>query len=101
MVITLLIHHNYVEGVSITRGGPREHVWTYAAGYCEYGSSYGGDCPCNTFNSYSTPSFVGNDYYCEAPDNRYDFSDTLWDGQDCNYNEQSCCTNPQLPYFIK
>ena len=27
--------------------------------------------------------------------------DPLWDGEDCVDNEAPCCTNPNMPYFVK
>ena len=43
------IDENYVEGVSITHGQPRSHIWTLAAGVTEgtYRSGPGPDCPCS------------------------------------------------------
>ena len=38
----------YVDGISITRGNPRQHIWTYAFGSCR-----------------SPPSFVGTHYNCQ------------------------------------
>lgn len=53
----------YVDGVSITHGSPREHVWTYAAA----GSS-NHRCPQNTDDeSYRQPSFVDSNYLCVRP----------------------------------
>ena len=49
----------YVDGISITLGSPRKHVWTYAAGLSDdydYKATIPGPSP---------PAFVGNDYYCE------------------------------------
>ena len=95
----------YVDGVSITRGSPREHVWTFGNGHLETGT--GSDsCPCNIGSSVSTPSYVGDSYYCESgtsSDRRYTFypNDPLWDGEGCNSNESTCCTNPNLPYFVR
>ena len=37
------IDNVYVDGISITHGSPREHIWTYAAGITE---TYAGVCPC-------------------------------------------------------
>ena len=53
------------------------------------------------------PDFVGNDYYCEAGNAVNDYqnilhvSDTLWDGQQCNGIESTCCTTPNMPWFLK
>ena len=27
--------------------------------------------------------------------------DPLWDGQNCNGPESTCCTNPNIPWFLK
>ena len=55
----------YVEGVSITHGSPRQHVWTLINGKSESGTS-SDYCPCNTGSTASVPSFVRNDYFCES-----------------------------------
>uniref|UniRef100_A0A1X7UBV3 Fibrinogen C-terminal domain-containing protein n=1 Tax=Amphimedon queenslandica TaxID=400682 RepID=A0A1X7UBV3_AMPQE len=55
----------YVDGVSITRGSPRQHVWTLMAGSSE-ASSASNSCPCNTGSSVSLQSFIGNNYFCES-----------------------------------
>ena len=101
------IDSDYVDGVSITYGSnPRQHIWTYAGGLSEsHLERY--DCPCNNGNAVSSPSFVGNDYYCESGLIRYPWSyilyadDPLWDGQNCNGPESTCCTNPNMPWFLK
>ena len=98
----------YVEGVSITYGSnPRQHIWTYAGGLTETHLDSNG-CPCNSGSSASPPpSFVGNDYYCESGLNAAPWSsilyadDLLWDGQNCNGPESTCCTNPNMPWFLK
>ena len=61
----------YVYGVSITHGAtPRNHIWTYAAGLSEGGSSgQSSNCPCSNPSHHSNvypPSFVGDNYYCES-----------------------------------
>ena len=102
--------NTYVDGVTITYGSnSRKHIWTFACGIGETDPSGYLVCPCNN-GSYSTasPSFVGNDNYCESgvpagqifQDVLY-ASDPLWDGQQCNGNEGPCCTNPKMPWFIK
>ena len=101
------INSIYVDGVSITYGSnPRQHIWTYAAGATEI-RLYPTGCPCNS-GSYASPppSFVGNDYYCES--GTYSSwshilypGDPLWDGQNCNGPESTCCTNPNMPWFLK
>ena len=42
------IDNVYVEGISVTLGSPRKHVWTYASGLSDDGNSNNGNsnCPC-------------------------------------------------------
>ena len=89
----------YVDGVSITRGDPRQHIWTYAAGHHSRISEFG--CPCIINGTESVPPFVGNDYYCEELTEHGTFSDALWDGADCESYEGTCCQQPHMPWFIK
>ena len=98
---------NYVDGVSITYGSPPNHLWTYAAGHSEdENDNQIFNCPCNSNIMSSSPSFVGNDYYCEAGGN-ISFSslwitdDPLWDGELCRGNEVPCCNGTSLPWFMK
>ena len=100
------INSFYVDGVSITRGSPRQHVWTLMAGYSEASSSISGSCPCNTGSSVSVQSFIGDNYYCESGnhDAIYWFpvlytSDPLWDGQGCGSLESPCCNVTGIPWF--
>ena len=103
---TLNYHSNinsyYVDGVSITRGSPRQHVWTLMAGLNQVSSS---SCPCNTGSTLSVQSFIGNNYFCESG-NPYTHwsstlytSDPLWDGYGCSSYESPCCNVPGIPWF--
>ena len=101
------IDNMYVDGVSITHGAsPRKHIWTYAAGIYENEITDRASCPCT--GSRESPRFVGSDYYCESGLNRPPWwpsalhsNDPLWDGQDCNGLEGTCCDPPNLPWFCK
>ena len=102
----------YVDGVSVTYGMPRMHIWTYAAGITEGQSTYDhrSDCPCSLNDSLSSfreypPDFVGTNYYCESgninPTGFYNYipghlyaEDPVWDGQHC---EGTCCSNGKSP----
>ena len=96
----------FVDGIVLTHGSPRQHIWTFAAGYTQYyiGSS---GCPCNGDSySYSLPPYVGNDYFCESghryntsPPQNYLTNDPLWDGAGCVSG--SCCTFNSPPWFCK
>ena len=97
----------FVDGIVLTHGSPRTHIWTFAAGPTQYQTDRNG-CPCNS-DSYSgsIPPYVGNDYYCDsgnhyntypAPPN-YFTNDPLWDGAGCVSG--SCCTFNSPPWFCK
>ena len=87
---------------------PRKHIWTYAGGHGEQGTS-SSHCPCNNGSQYMnyTIPFVSNDYYCESgrgvDENGHILysNDPLWDGQDCHGPEATCCTSPKMPWFVK
>ena len=58
------INQPYVDGISITHGSPREHIWSYAAS-AEFGDSNTRQyCPCAVNSSRMPPPFVGNDSHC-------------------------------------
>ena len=96
----------YVDGISITLGSPRKHVWTYAAGLSDDYDYKAYNCPCATIPGPSPPAFVGNDYYCESGDvGTYDvapyyLSDPLWDGSGCG-NGNGCCARIGMPWFYR
>ena len=98
------IDSQYVDGISITYGSnPRQHIWTYAGGHSEFlvGPSH---CSCNNGSSVVVPDFIGNDYYCESGPGAGQIlyvEDILWDGQQCNGIESTCCTTPNMPWFLK
>ena len=105
------ISHNsidaeYVDGVSITRGSPRQHIWTLMAGLRE-GLSTSLECPCNAGSTVSVQSFIGNDYFCESGNpqsgwvSRLYIEDPLWDGEGCGGLEGDCCNVPNIPWFYK
>ena len=97
----------YVNGLSLTHGSPRQHVWTFAVGLAESSTVYQGEwCPCDGGIS-PVPTFMGGIYSCESGINgpwvesQFIFhpGDRLWDGEDC-LPISSCCANT-LPYFIR
>ena len=101
------IDDHYVDGVSITLGSPRKHVWTYAAGISDSGSSSTGNyCPCADIVGPAPPSFVSDHYYCESgntgdidPDIYYT-TDPLWDGFNCSISA-NCCAHADMPWFSR
>ena len=102
-------HHNdidsyYVDGVSITRGFPRQHVWTLMSAVLESAT-----CPCSSGSPQKSTlqSFIGSDYFCESgnSDGTWKYviytSDPLWDGKGCGILEGACCAASGLPWFHK
>ena len=84
------IDHPYVDGLSITYGSPRHHLWTYSAGHT-------GRCLCHPNRVASPPpSFVGQHYYCDGQDGAWNYR--MWDGEDC-FAGSTCCDPPNLPWF--
>uniref|UniRef100_A0A1X7ULT6 Uncharacterized protein n=1 Tax=Amphimedon queenslandica TaxID=400682 RepID=A0A1X7ULT6_AMPQE len=72
------INGDYVDGISITRGSPRQHVWTLIATGVDTlfkGGIY--NCPCTNGSTQVTQSFVGSHYFCEGAGGN--FNDVLWD----------------------
>ena len=100
------INGAYIDGISLTHGSPRNHIWSFIVGAFEnFNPSY---CPCGTSGSKSAPPFVGTDYYCESgnpnnywQDNILYSTDPLWDGKDCGSIEAPCCSRSRIPWFYK
>ena len=101
------IDSSYIDGISITRGSPREHVWTYVIGTSDDYNYPSWNCPCASIAGPVSPSFVGEHYYCESGDTGswsstpYYFNDILWDGVGCS--KSHCCTNYNTlqPWFYR
>ena len=96
------INEPYVDGVSLTYGNPRQHIWTFIGYY----SAIMNECPCSTGSTRTTFDFIGQDYFCESGTNTTGFSgtevfdqDPLWDGLMCTNTEVPCCNGP--PWFYK
>ena len=88
----------YVDGLSLTHGRNRTHIWTFAAGHNEANdnpySCYCGDS--STLGSLP-PGFVGQNFFCESVINT---EDLLWDGQDCDLpHDTNCCSFNSPPWF--
>ena len=99
------INDSYIDGVSLTHGSPRQHVWTFIAtlgenaGLCHA-------CPCFALSSGVYAPFIGNDYFCDTGSatlgqrNVLFDDDPLWDGQGCGPSN-GCCTFNNPPWFCK
>lgn len=91
----------YVEGVSITHGNPRQHIWTFAATRNEHSNRNG--CPCMDEGSDVRPAFVKNNYFCDTGTSTgtgavFYGSDPLWDGAGCG-STNDCCSFNGPPWF--
>ena len=108
------LERQYIAGISLTHGeaGSREHIWSFVSTYNEHDSNTYLDwkCSCvdNTYNwPYTTPSFVGNDYFCDSGNHgpawsytAYYPNNALWDGDGCGPTS-TCCEFNNPPWFCK
>ena len=92
----------YLDGISITHGTPRHHIWSLYGGVREFGAGCCGD-----IGSLSDhPSSVGANYFCDTgnPTNSDIFfrlftEHPLWDGiANCASND-TCCAPHSGPWF--
>ena len=97
----------YVDGISLTYGTPRKHLFTYASGYISDGTrAQLSNCPCARYPGAKPPSFVRDDYYCESgsissPIHAMVYNnDPLWDGKGCNAGN-NCCSQAGMPWFYR
>ena len=92
----------YVDGLSVTNGKPRNHIWTFAAGVSK-DYSYGCcSCPCAIQQGRAAPSFVGENVFCESGntgrwEDQWYLDDPLWDSQGCLVG--STCCDRGGPWF--
>ena len=101
------LNGEYVDGVSITRGSPRQHIWTLIGANAEenYFGAFRYFCPCGTGSVVPVSSFIGNHCFCESGigtgfyTQQLYTSDPLWDGQGCGSNESPCCNVTGIPWF--
>jgi len=97
----------YVDGVSITHGLPRQHIWSFAAGRAEITAvEFDSICPCSLNSTNTVPTFVGNNYFCDTGNITYNgqnilyLDDPLWDGQNCRAGT-TCCQFNTPPWFTR
>ena len=96
----------YVDGISITVGRPRKHVWTYAVGHEDTERPCRCQCPCAHNPGAAPYPFIGSNYYCESgaaeiATPKYYTSDPLWDGSGCINLNNNCCANVGMPWFYR
>ena len=97
------IEEVYIDGVSITHGTPRQHIWSFIASNAENWNDCR-SCPCYAgFNGVRIP-FIGNNVFCDSAldiwRGQYILytDDPLWDGEGCGSNSH-CCSFNNPPWF--
>ena len=100
-----IINSPYIDGISLTHGYPRKHIWSLLSGFSDISYS---NCPCARHTPKFLPSFVGSSYYCEAgchsnwaSYNTIYTYDPLWDGKSCGSSETNCCQRTLIPWFYR
>ena len=92
------INEPYLDGVSITVGTPREHIWSF------YGAVYENYCCPQAQDGHY--NFIGTNYFCDTSnphnqdwENAF-FSDyLLWDGIAQCSTSSTCCAPSVGPWF--
>ena len=95
------INDVHIDGISITHGSPRRHLWSYAANTHEqWRGTQNYICPCARpdpeKSRWYIPDFVETDYYCKSEfvttvQRRIAWEDPLWDGAGCLTPGNTCC----------
>ena len=95
------INEPYLDGVSITYGDPRMHIWSF------YGGLYATTC-CNTQHANNSESlgFIGNNSFCDTgnptnlPWTNIHFTEhPLWDGINNCVSSTTCCAPQPGPWL--
>ena len=86
----------YVDGLVVTQGSTRDHIWTFAVGLSK-NDNLGTccNCPCALYPGPNAPPFVGERYFCESGVNghwvaQWYLDDPLWDSDGCE-SGSTCC----------
>ena len=106
VISSLTVDSQYLDGISLTHGNPREHIWSFAMGVTESRTDRFG-CPCNTGSTISvTNTFIGTNYFCDsaasgiASGMRYP-NNPLFDGVGCDAMTNQCCSFNNPPWFYR
>ena len=105
---SLTINDVYMDGISLTHGEPRQHVWSFVAALDETGTHLSA-CRCsnlhNIDNGATVPPFIGEHYFCDTGSRgtvsfQFYEEDPLWDGSGCGQSS-SCCSYNDPPWFLR
>ena len=106
-------HHRtdlVIDGVLISHGEAREHIWAYATALEKVNVTSSAwistrICPCHPEFNGEVPPFIGNDYYCDsgvesgsAVAGQF-YTTPLWTDEGCA--PPDCCSNSGMPWFCK
>ena len=94
------INEPYLDGVSITVGTPRVHVWSF------YGAVYERHCCDQELFPNTLFGFIGSNYFCDTSNpNEEDWRNSffpdhlLWDGVAQCSSSSTCCAPSAGPWF--
>ena len=106
------INQPYVDGISLTHGNPRSHIFTFASALNDKTTGFTfTQCPCmRTFGQRAprVPNFVGRNFVCNTAnldqnipkDNTQFLNNDVWGGEGCSSRNQ-CCTEGGFPWFSR
>lgn len=104
---SLTIDDPYMDGISLTYGTEREHIWTFVAALDE---TLGHLSACSCSNNAARqnariPDFIRNNYFCDTGSRtpggfQFYGADPLWDGSGCG-QISSCCSFNNPPWFYR
>ena len=99
-----------VDGISITHGDPRQHIWTYAVGLTNEDRTlqYDSNCPCGKKAGHNAPEYVGKNFYCDTANKvtkwvlggKIYVSTFLWQTSGC-FDPNFCCHTTNQPWFYR
>ena len=104
--LNLKINNGTIDGIFLTRGFYRRHIWAFIAststpGVVEH------SCPCLFGGKYTQSNAtlsIGRDYFCDTAGDKmlqvsHFFTKPLWDGSGCT-GKNRCCTFNSPPWFL-
>ena len=88
-------YSSYADGLLVSYGSPRNHIWTFAVGVSKDYKYTAVNCPCALNSGRNAPPFVGESYFCESGNTgiyevQWYLDDPLWDSQGCA-SGSTCC----------
>ena len=91
------INGPYLDGVSVTYGTPRQHIWSFFCGHVEYQC-----CSEEDWEVVESYNIVGDNYFCDIGSfgaNILAISSPVWDGNTQCSSDPNCCAPDSGPWF--